>query len=115
VLASATADAMTALGREPESSSAAGLALLIGITFVQGIIGLWLCALLLGRGVKRGRAAIVAGLAIWVLSAVYSAIYFGAGFPSVMPAGVVWWPVAWALVEYPLAIFVGALTLPKKK
>jgi hypothetical protein len=49
------------------------------------------------------------------LSAVYSAIYFGAGFPSVMPAGIVWWPVAWALVEYPLAIFVGALTLPKKK
>jgi hypothetical protein len=106
---------MTALGRDPASSSAGGLALLIGITFVQGIVGLWLYALLSWRGVKRGRAAIVAGLALWVLSAVYSAIYFHAGFANVMPAEVVWWPVAWELVEYPLAIFAGALTLRKVK
>jgi hypothetical protein len=109
VLAAPTAEAMTALGREG-TSSAAGLTLLIGITFVQGLVGLWLYALLKGRGVTRGRAAVVAGLALWVLSAVYSAIYFSAGFPNVMPAAVLWWPVAWEVVEYPLAIFVGALT-----
>ena len=114
VLAPATADAMTALDRDG-ASSAAGLTLLIGITFLQGIIGLWLYALLAGRGVKRGRAAVVAGLALWVLSAVYAAIYFSAGFPRVMPEAVIWWPVAWALVEYPLAIFVGALILRKPK
>ncbi len=114
VLAPATAEAMTALGRDG-ASSAAGLTLLIGITFLQGIIGLWLYALLSARGVKRGRAAVVAGLALWVLSAVYAAIYFSAGFPRVMPEAVVWWPVAWALVEYPLAIFVGALTLRKPR
>lgn len=108
VLAGPTADALTALGRDG-SGSAAGLAMLIGITFVQGIVGLWLYALLSAQRVKRGRAAIVAGLAIWLLSAVYAAIYFGAGFPNVLPAAVVWWPVAWELVEYPLAIFVGAL------
>jgi hypothetical protein len=114
VLAPATADAMTALGRDG-TSSATGLAMLIGITFLQGIIGLWLLALLTARGVTRGRAAVVAGLALWVLSAVYSAIYLSAGFPNVMPDEVVWWPVAWQLVEYPLAIFVGALTLRKPK
>ena len=108
VLAPATADAMTALGRTG-TSSAAGLTLLIGITFVQGIIGVWLGALLAARGTGRGAAAIAAGLVLWVLSAVYAAIYFGAGLPNVMPAGVVWWPVAWEVVEYPLAIFVGAL------
>jgi len=108
VLAAATAEAMEALGRNG-ASSAVGLSLLIGITFVQGVVGLWLYALLSARGVTRGRAAIVAGLALWVLSAVYSAIYFGAGFPNVLPATVVWWPVVWEVVEYPLAIFVGAL------
>lgn len=109
VLAPATADAMTALGRDGVSS-AAGLTMLLGITFVQGVVGLWLVALLLGRGVTRGRAAVVAGLALWVLSAVYSAIYFSAGFPNVMPSAVLWWPVVWEIVEFPLAIFVGALT-----
>jgi hypothetical protein len=109
VLAPATADAMAALGRGAASSSAVGLTLLIGITFVQGIVGLWLYALLSARGVTRVRAAMVAGLALWILSAVYAAIYFGAGFPNVLPAAVVWWPVAWEFVEYPLAIFIGAL------
>jgi len=108
VLAAPTAEAMTALGRTG-ASSALGLSLLIGITFVQGLVGLWLYALLSARGVTRGRAAIVAGLALWVLSAVYAAIYFGAGFPNVMPAGVIWFPVVWEVVEFPLAIFVGAL------
>ncbi len=114
VLAPATADAMTALGRDGVSS-AAGLTLLIAMTFVQGIVGLWLYALLSARGVTRGRAAVVAVLALWLLSAVYAAIYFSAGFPGVMPATVVWWPVAWEIIEYPLAVFVGALTLRKPR
>jgi hypothetical protein len=104
---------MAALGKDG-ASSAAGLAALIGITFVQGIVGLWLYALLAGRGVTRGRAAVVSGLALWVLSALYAAIYFGAGFPNVMPANVIWWPVAWEVVEFPLAIFIGALVCKTK-
>jgi hypothetical protein len=113
VLAGPTAEAMTALGRTGVSSPA-GLAMLFGITFAQGIIGVWLYALLAMRGVTRGRAAIVAGLALWVLSAVYAAVYFSAGFPGVMPANVIWLPVVWALVEFPLAIFVGALVCKTK-
>jgi hypothetical protein len=113
VLAEPTAAAMAALGKGG-TSLPAGLILLIGITFVQGIIGLWLYALLAGRGVTRGRAAVVAGLALWVLSAVYAAIYFSSGFPNVMPSEVVWWPVAWEVIEFPLAIFVGALVCKTK-
>ena len=61
VLADVTVQAMAALGRT-EGSSAAGLAMLIGITFVQGVVGVWLYALLLARGSARGAAAITAGL-----------------------------------------------------
>jgi hypothetical protein len=114
VLAGPTAEAMAALGRT-DAGSPATLTLLIGITFVQGIVGLWLYALLTGRGVTRGRAAVVAGLALWILSALYAAIYFGAGFPNVMPARVIWLPVVWEVVEFPLAIFVGALVVPQPR
>jgi len=32
-----------------------------------------------------------------------------AGGPArVFPNGVVWWPVAWAFIEYPLALMIGA-------
>lgn len=108
VLADAMTQAMATLGRN-EGSSAGGLATLIGITFAQGVVGIWLCALLLARGIPRATAALAAGVVLWVLSAVYAAIYLSAGLPNLMPATVVWWPVVWGAVEYPLAIFVGAL------
>ena len=108
LLADATAAAMTALGR-PATGSNAGLGSLIGITFVQGVLGMGLVALLMLRGATRLVAAALAGLALWASSSVYSAVYLSAGLPNVMPADVVWYPVGWQLVEYPLAIFIGAL------
>ena len=108
VLADATAAAITALGRDPAGPNS-GLASLVGITFVQGLLGLWLVALLMSRPMSRGAAAVIAGLLLWVLSAVYAATYVAAGFPGLLPDRVVWLPVAWDLIEYPLAIFVGAL------
>lgn len=108
VLADATAEAMTALGRN-DTGSGSGLAMLIGITFVQGVLGVWVYGLLLQGGRKRIVAAVTAGLAVWTLSAVYSAVYLHAGLPSLLPAAVVWTPVVWGLVEYPLAIFIGTL------
>ena len=108
VLADPTAAAMTALGRDAAGSNA-GLSALIGITFVQGILGLWLVALLVSRPMTRVAAAVSAGLVLWVLSGVYAAVYLGAGLPNVLPDRVVWLPVVWELVEYPLGIFVGAL------
>jgi hypothetical protein len=108
VLAQPTAVAMAALGRT-DASSAAGLAALIGITFIQGVLGVWLYALLSQDGMARAPAAVTAGLTVWLLSAVYAAIYLGAGFPNLLPVAIVWLPVVWDLVEFPLAIFVGAL------
>lgn len=108
LLADATVDAMAALGRT-EGGSSSGLAMLIGITFVQGVLGVWLHALLSHRGTKRVTAAVTAGVAVWLLSAVYAAVYLGAGLPNLLPATVVWWPAVWGLIEYPLAIYIGAL------
>ena len=108
VLAGPTSTAMAALGRN-DASSAAGLTALIGITFIQGVLGVWLYAMLSQQGLARVPAAMSAGLTVWVLSAVYAGIYLGAGFPNLLPAMLVWLPVIWDLVEFPLAIFLGAL------
>jgi len=108
VLAEPTATAMAALGRN-EASSAAGLTALIGITFIEGVLGVWLYAMLSQQGIARVPAAVAAGLTVWVLSAVYAAVYLGAGFPNLLPPSVVWLPVVWDLIEFPLAIFIGAL------
>jgi hypothetical protein len=108
VLAEPTASAMAALGRS-DASSAAGLTALIGITFIQGVLGVWLYAVFSQQGMARVPAAVTAGLTLWVLSAVYAAIYLGAGFPNLLPPTLVWLPVVWGLVEFPLAIYIGAL------
>jgi hypothetical protein len=113
VLADATVEAMAALG-STESGSGSGLGLLLGITFVQGVLGIWLYGLLAQGGRKRVLAAVTAGLALWALSAVYSAVYLGAGLPGLLPAAVVWLPVAWGLIEYPLAVFVGTFVLRER-
>ena len=104
VLAEPTAAALVRLGREA-TGSAPGLALLVAVTFAQGLVGMWLYA---GRRARGPSTAAITGLELWVLSALYSAIYFHAGFPGVLPSDVVWWPVGWGLVEYPLAMVAGA-------
>jgi hypothetical protein len=38
----------------------------------------------------------------------YAAGYLHAGFAGILPARVVWPPVAWELVEFPLATWAGA-------
>ena len=63
----------------------------------------------------RPAAAITASSALWVSSAVYSAVYLGSGLPNLMPAAVVWWPVVWSAAEYPLAIFVGAAAYRERR
>ena len=37
----------------------------------------------------------------------YAALYLHAGFAGIFPAGLVWTPVAWELVEFPLAAVAG--------
>ena len=54
------------------------------------------------------RTAIYAGLAVWVLSHVWSGIYLGSGFAGLIPARMAFLPIAWGLVEAPLGTLVGA-------
>jgi|WetSurMetagenome_2_1015567.scaffolds.fasta_scaffold402176_2 hypothetical protein len=106
LLSGQTANALTTLGRDP-SGSTTGLVMLVLVTFLQGVTGVWLHA-------ATKLPSLVIGLALWFLSAAYSATYLYAGFPGVLPDAVVWWPVAWELVEYPLAMIVGALVIREK-
>ncbi len=100
LVADQAAAAMTALGKDVTGTPLA-LASLVLATFAQGIIGVWLHAI-------TKQSAVVIGLAMWFLSAVYSATYMWAGFPELLPESLVWWPVAWELVQYPLAMLAGA-------
>jgi hypothetical protein len=106
LLSGQTATALTTLGRDP-SGSTTGLIMLVLVTFLQGVTGVWL-------HVATKLPSVVIGLALWFLSAAYSATYVYAGFPGLLPDEVVWWPVAWELVEYPLAIVVGSLLVKEK-
>jgi hypothetical protein len=111
-LAQPTADAMQALGRDGVGS-AAGLTMLVGITFVQALLGMLLYAAVLPRWQPGTFTAIRVGLILWTLSAVYAAVYLYAGLPGVFPNDIVWWPVAAGLIEYPVAIRVGAFVYGK--
>jgi hypothetical protein len=112
LLAEPTATAMDALGKSA-ASGPMGLTLLVLVTFVQGLAGMWLYAAGRFHAQRFGAGAI--GVVLWLLSVVYAAIYLYAGFPGVFPDGVVWWPAAYGLVEYPLAMIVGASVYREKK
>ncbi|MEO5926541.1 MAG: hypothetical protein ABIR70_22175 [Bryobacteraceae bacterium] len=100
LLADQTAAAMTALGHD-SAGTPLGLGLLVAVTFAQGLVGMWLFA-------NTKLSALAIGAALWVLSGVYSATYFYAGFPGLIPDGVLWWPAAWEIIQYPLAMLAGA-------
>jgi len=110
LLAAPTAEAMQVLGKNA-AGGALGLTLLVLITFVQGLVGMWLYAAI---SPSRAFATVTIGSALWLLSVAYSAIYLYAGFPGVFPDGVVWWPVAWGWAEYPLAMIAGASVYKEK-
>lgn len=107
VLADQTAAAMTALAKDV-TGTPLGLGLLVAVTFAQGLAGMWLYA-------ATRRSPVLIGLALWLLSGVYSATYFFAGFPGLIPDGLLWWPVAWEVIQYPLAMLAGAAVCREKR
>jgi hypothetical protein len=80
---------------------------LIGITFVLGILAVWTYAAIRPRFGPGARTALYAGLAVWAMSYLYAGVYLDAGI-VVVPAKLAWLPVAWGLVEIPLATLLGA-------
>ena len=110
LFAAQAAEAMKQLGHDI-AGSGADTAQLVSITFVQGVLGMVLYSgLKAGWGAGAGTAARV-GLILWVLSAGYSAVYLGAGFAGLIPRGLVWGPVAYELVLYPVAMVAGRVAL----
>ncbi len=110
IFAAPAAEAMKQLGHDI-AGSGADTAQLVSITFVQGVLGMVLYAGLAARwGAGTGTAARV-GLILWVLSAVYSAVYLGSGFAGLFPRSLVWGPVAYELVLYPVAMMAGRMAL----
>jgi hypothetical protein len=82
--------------------------MLIALTLAQGVAMVWLYAAIRPRFGPGPKTAICAGLAVWFFSAVHAAVYLYAGFEGMAPDNVVWLPVAWGFVQFPLAALAGA-------
>jgi len=92
----------------PDSADPMNLTALIIATFVMGIAGVWLYAAIRPRYGAGPKTALCAGLAVWVLAHLFAGVYLGAGFAGIIPPRLAWLPVAWGLVEAPLATLAGA-------
>lgn len=83
------------------------LLMLVLATFALGVMAVWTYAAIRPRfGAGVGTAA-CAGLLVWALSYAYSAVYVHAGI-QVYPPRLTWLPVAWSLIEVPVATIAGA-------
>jgi hypothetical protein len=92
----------------PDLTSPAPMASLIAMTFVLGIVSVWLYAAIRPRYGAGPRTAVVAGLAVWVMAHLWSGIYLGMGFMGLITPRLAFLPIAWGLVEAPLGTVVGA-------
>jgi hypothetical protein len=81
---------------------------LIAATFVLGVTAVWLYAAIRPRYGPGPRAAIYAGIAVWLLAHLWSGVYLGAGFTGLITPRLAWIPVPWGLIEAPLGTLVGA-------
>jgi hypothetical protein len=89
--------------------NAPDLVALIVMTFILGIAGVWLYAAILPRYGQSSKTAVIAGLAVWVLAHLWSGVYIGAGLTGLVPPKLAYLPIAWGLIEAPVAVWVGAL------
>jgi hypothetical protein len=92
----------------PDTPAGWQLPALVAVTFVLGLASVWLYAAIRPRFGPGSKTALLAGLAVWVLAHLWSGVYLGAGFTGLITPRLAWIPVAWGLVEAPLATLVGA-------
>ena len=90
----------------PVSQDPKMLGILVGITFVLGILAVWTYAAIRPRFGPGPRTAIIAGVAVWAMSYFYAGVYVFAGV-QVLPMKLTWSPVLWSLIEVPVATMVG--------
>ena len=83
------------------------LGILVAVTFLLGILAVWVYAAIRSRFGAGPGTAMIAGLAVWAMSYFYAGVYVYAGI-TVVPMKLTWYPVLWSLVEVPVATLVGA-------
>jgi hypothetical protein len=113
IYADASTEAMRNLGREM-IASAFGMTQLVLVTFAQGFLGMVIYAAVQPKWGAGLGTAVRVGLALWLLSAVYSAIYLTAGFPGLIPDALAWGVARREAFLYPLAIAAGSLVFKEK-
>jgi hypothetical protein len=92
----------------PDTPDPVNMTLLILVTFVIGIGSVWLYAAIRPRFGPGPKTAIIAGLAVWVFSHLWSGVYLGAGFAGLITPKLAYLPVVWGLIEAPLGTLIGA-------
>jgi hypothetical protein len=92
----------------PLPAPASALLSLILMTFVLGIASVWLYAAIRPRYGAGVKSASIAGIAVWVMAHLWSGVYLGMGFTGLIPPRLAFLPIAWGLIEAPLATIAGA-------
>jgi len=92
----------------PPPSPAANVPVLIGAAFLIGFAAVWLYAAIRPRFGPGPRTAVIAGVAVWILSHVWSGVYLANGYAGIIPTRLAWIPVIWGLFEAILATLAGA-------
>jgi hypothetical protein len=82
--------------------------LLVGTTFLLGLVGVWLHAAIYPRFGSRVKTAIIAGVVVWFLAHFWSGVYLGAGYAGIFTPKLVWTPVVWGFFEATLGTLAGA-------
>ena len=104
------ADAQALFGRYavPPPGSPVPIVTLILMTYVLGIASVWLYAAIRPRYGAGVGTAVIAGVAVWVMTHLWSGVYLGMGFVGLVPPKLAYLPVAWGLLEAPLGTVAGA-------
>jgi hypothetical protein len=104
----ADAEALFARFQVPGLTSAIPMIALIVMTYVLGVAAVWLYAAIRPRFGPGARTAVLAGLAVWVMAHLWSGVYLGMGFQGLITERLAFLPVAWGLIEAPVATLAGA-------
>ncbi len=80
---------------------------LLAATFMLGFVAVWIYIAIRPRSGQGTRTALLAGVAVWLTSHLYTAVYMFAGV-GVWPESLVWMPPLWTRVEVPVATVIGA-------
>ena len=96
--------AMRSLGKQPIGGQA--IAVFIALGFVVGIVTVWVYAAIRPRFGAGPKTAICAGLTVWALSSLYSAV--GQLPLGIVPTRLILIVAVWELVQTPIAAVAGA-------